>query len=129
MIKNKIPDFLILPWRQNNTYHLAAEDGSRVGFYIEYVNERTGDLGVEIEITGVRDLILVWGEKVRFREREIVCRYLAVRDFKGRWTKVRVKKCYPVRTIREVFGRTMNVKLYFELATKGELEISYPIGI
>ncbi len=127
MIGNKIPDFRIVPWRENGTFRLVAEDKSLIGRYIEYINERTGDFGVRIEIGGVRDPVLAWEESFVFGGKEIGCRYVAYRE-NDVWKKIRVKNYYPDRAVCEVSGRITKITLYFGLVIKGEKEISYSIS-
>ncbi len=125
---NKIPDFRIPPWRENGTYRFSAEDKSLIGRYVEYINERTGDFGVRMEIGGVSDPILGWEESFIFGGKEIDCRYVAFREADA-WRKIRVRNYYPCRTACENAGGITKITLYFGLATKGEVTVSYSVKV
>ncbi len=123
MLGNKIPDFNLLPWRKNRTADLAAVDGTIVGEYAVYINERTGDSGVRIEIDAAGYPVLAWEKALIYGGKEIKIRYVAHRE-DGVWRLIRVKNNYPVRVIREVSLSGIKVTMYFDLVIKGEADIS-----
>lgn len=126
MKKPLIPDFNLLPWRKNNSFRLLSEDGLEIGTYTEFINEKTGDYGVRIDLPRIDMPLFAWEESLVFGGKEINCRYVAYRE-NDVWKRLRVKNYYPKRVSREAVEGYVKVTFHFELAIEQDLAISYKI--
>lgn len=128
MIRNRFPDFYLLPWRRNADFRLLSTDGFCIGRYLEFLNEQSGDIGIRFEIDGVDYPVLSWKESRFCGESGIGFRYVAWRDEEG-WKKLRVKSHQPDRAERRVFPGGVRISLYFLPVIGEEFPISYSIRI
>lgn len=125
-INRSIPDFKLLPWARRNVFDVRSEGGVLLGEYIEYINERSSKFGASIQIYGARDQIIIWEEGVILRQVESICTYMAYRVDDG-WQKIRIKdRCDP-RAELEILAKERKITLYFNLAIKGEVPVTFSI--
>lgn len=119
-----LPDLSLSPWRMVKLYDLKSEAGEIIGSYSEYLHEQASKLGVEIEIFGSTDKIILWEESVFLDEREAELRYAAYPE-KSEWRKIRIRRLYPSRTEVKDSGNQRSIDIYFALVIHGEAKIQF----
>ena len=94
----RIMDFLAKPLDKNDSKEIS------VGAFKFYINEKTGDLGLEILNLQKSVICIMWGKKVRYRDKESILYYLSyiLKDEKGERKRIvyRIKEPKLVAELR-----------------------------
>ena len=127
MIRRRIPDFGVeFGWRKQREYDLQSEQDGPVGKCALYINEQTGNLGMNLFVRKVPDRIICWEEKLRFSNKEKSLYYIAYLE-RGAWRKLRTEKLYPERVRVEKFSGETRITVYFSLTVNREQLVIFRI--
>lgn len=128
MVRNRFPDFNLLPWRINKRMNLLSANGFTIGLYFEFIHEYSGEIGRRFVINGADYPVFSWEEGGACVDPDAGFRYVAWHEKDG-WKKLRVRDSQPDRVELETGAGRSLVALYFLPAIGGEFPIRYSIRI